>query len=314
MGAFWLAALVYFLFAVVICDLVRLVNVGFHFLPDAVTQEYAKLKVIALISAFIAVSILLIAGHINATHPKIQQLRIEINKPFSEKKELKIVAISDIHLGVLVGRKRLERMVKLVQSQQPDMIVLVGDILDEVQAPIFKENIGEPLTKLQSPFGVYAIPGNHEYIGGIQQAEKYLKSLGLRYLRDSVVNINEQLVLIGRDDRGNVGQMGNRRKTVQELVAGIDTSKFIIMLDHQPFHLKDAANAGVDLQLSGHTHSGQFWPFNLIIHAIFELDHGYKKIGKTHFYVSSGFGSWGPPVRIGNRPEIVVIDLILKGK
>jgi predicted MPP superfamily phosphohydrolase len=103
------------------------------------------------------------------------------------------------------------------------------------------------------------------------------------------------------------------RKSLDTLVSGIDKSRFTVLLDHQPYNLNDAVENGIDLQISGHTHHGQMFPFNFITKAIFEVSRGYKQIENTHFYVSTGFGTWGPPIRVGNRPEIVVFNIVKVG-
>lgn len=128
-------------------------------------------------------------------------------------------------------------------------------------------------------------------------------------LRDSVANIAGSFYVAGREDRDKNRFSGKNRLEVAELLSNIDHSLPIILLDHQPFALDKAAEAGVDLQLSGHTHHGQLWPLNFITRAVYEISMGYKQKGNTHFYVSPGYGGWGPPVRTGNRPEIVMIKL-----
>jgi hypothetical protein len=311
-GSFWLAALLYLLMSVVLLDLTRLVNAMFHFLPLVGTIEYLKLKFAAFASTLIIVFLLVLGGHINTLYPRIQRLEVQIAKKIGNKNEITIVAASDIHLGTLIGNDRLEQLVNMVNEENPDLILLAGDVLDEVQAPILRENIGSPLKKFKATLGVYAIAGNHEHIGGINSAVKYIESLGIPVLRDTFVNIDSSLVLIGRDDIGSTFGGGQRRRPLKELVAMVDTTKPLILLDHQPYHLKDVAANGIDLQISGHTHNGQLWPFNYIVGKIFELSWGYKKIGNTHFYVSSGYGTWGPPVRLGSRPEIVVIKILGK--
>jgi len=128
-------------------------------------------------------------------------------------------------------------------------------------------------------------------------------------LRDTVEMIGECIYLIGREDRDKQRFTGKSRKSLSELVSGLDPSYPIILLDHQPFHLNQTTRLGIDLSISGHTHHGQLWPFTYITNAIYEISQGYKKIGNTHFYVSCGYGTWGPPVRLGNRPEIVVLNI-----
>ena len=129
-------------------------------------------------------------------------------------------------------------------------------------------------------------------------------------MRDTSLLIDQRFYLVGRDDRDKSRFTGKKRKELGELMQHVDLSRPVILMDHQPFNLEKARELGVDLQVSGHTHHGQLWPFNYITNAIYELSYGYKQIGQTHFYVSTGFGTWGPPVRLGNRPEIVQIKLI----
>ena len=169
------------------------------------------------------------------------------------------------------------------------------------------------LRQLQPPHGVYAIMGNHEHISGSEEAVRYMEESGITVLRDRAVRAADALWLIGREDRQAVF-MGSGRQPLAELMAGIDRREPLILLDHQPFHLEEAVKEGIDLQLSGHTHHGQFFPFNLITGAMYEMSWGYLRKGSSHFYVSCGAGTWGPPVRLGNRPEIVVIDLTFNKK
>jgi predicted MPP superfamily phosphohydrolase len=182
-------------------------------------------------------------------------------------------------------------------------------MVDEDLAPVIRHDLGRSLKKLRAPLGVFSITGNHEYIGGAEKAVKYLTEHGITVLRDTAISIDESFYLAGRDDRDKPRFSGKPRKSVAEILQGIDKTKPVILMDHQPFKLIDAADAGVDLQLSGHTHHGQLWPFNYITKAIYELSWGYKKINNAHFYVSSGYGGWGPPVRTGNRPELVNIRI-----
>ena len=139
-------------------------------------------------------------------------------------------------------------------------------------------------------------------------------SHGLTLLRDSALLVNNSIYIVGREDRDIKRFSGAERKSLPQLMEGVDRSKPIVLLDHQPYNLHEAAEAGVDLQLSGHTHHGQLWPFGYVTQRIFEVSRGYLQKGGTHFYVSTGFGTWGPPVRTGNRPEIMVFDLVFEPK
>lgn len=306
-GSFWIAMFFYFFLIVVLIDLARLIN---HWLPffHLITDNYAKLKQTALISSIGIVLLIVLAGFINACAFRVQELALTIPKR-TDMNSLRIVAVSDIHLGTIVGRQRFCKIVNKINSLSPDLIILVGDVVDEDLAPVIRENLGEALRHLQSKLGVYAITGNHEYFGGVEAAVQYLKAHGVTVLRDSVANINSSLYLVGREDRSINRIIGRQRKTLAELMAHTNKQLPVILLDHQPFKLNEAAENGFDLQLSGHTHHGQLWPLNYITQKVYEKSWGYLKKGNTHIYVSCGVGTWGPPVRLGNRPEILNIKL-----
>lgn len=306
-GAFWLAAMVYFLFAVVALDLLRLANNFTGFFPAFITKDYAKAKYYTAIAVLSIVTLTVILGRINALTPRLKVLELAIPKKTNPIKSLNIVAASDIHLGTLIANSRLDSLVEKINSLDPDLVLFPGDIVDEDLGPVIKKNLGETLRKIKSRYGVYAIPGNHEFFGGIQAATQYLTEHGITMLRDSVVKLEGDIYLVGRDDR-SVNQI-KKRKSLQELMREVDKTKPVIMMDHQPFDLKEAEDNGVDLQISGHTHHGQLWPFNFITNRVYEVSWGYKKKGNTNYYVSSGFGGWGPPIRTGNTPEIVNFHL-----
>lgn len=162
---------------------------------------------------------------------------------------------------------------------------------------------------MRAKYGIFAVTGNHEYIGGVEPSIKYLTEHGITELRDNTVKIADSFYVVGREDRASKGFAGIIRKPLNQLLEGVDRTLPVILMDHQPVRLEEAEKNGIDLQLSGHTHHGQLWPFNFITKKIYEVSMGYKQKGSTHFYVSCGLGTWGPPIRTGNRPEIVVINL-----
>lgn len=308
-GSFWLAFLLYFVLLVVLVDITRVLNHFFHIYPEIFFADYAKTKLVALYSAVGIVSLVVIAGFINARTPQIRELNLHINKQVAGEKQLNIVMASDIHLGTLMAKRKASRLVQTINSLHPDIVLFAGDLVDEDLAPVIKNDLGASFCQLRSKYGTFAITGNHEYIGGAEQAVKYLGDHCITVLRDSFILVDNRFYLVGRDDRDKVRFTGKSRKELDDVMEGIDRSFPVILMDHQPFSLGKSAGLGVDLSLSGHTHHGQMWPFNYITKAIYELSWGYKQIGTTHFYVSSGFGTWGPPVRLGNRPEIVHIRL-----
>jgi len=306
-GSFWLAMFFYFFLIVVVIDLARLVNHWFPFF-QLISENYVKLKQVTLLASVGIVLVIILYGFINACAFRVRNLDLVISKKTNMKK-LNIAVASDIHLGTIVGRKRFCKIVNKINELNPDLILLPGDIVDEDLAPVIRENLGDALLHLKSKFGVYAVTGNHEYIGGVEPAVKYLNEHGVAVLRDSVVKIDESIFIVGREDRSIRQFSGNQRRSLTELMNQVDKNFPIILMDHQPFGLNEAAENGVDLQLSGHTHHGQIFPNNFITNAVYEKSRGYLKKGATHIYVSCGVGTWGPPVRLGSRPEILNITV-----
>lgn len=314
LGSFWLAFMLYFFIIVLLLDILRLANHFLPFFPAILTTAWVKTKLIALMASVGLVLLLVVAGTINAYHPRLRTLELTIPKKAGPLTELKIMMASDIHLGTIVGRIRFSRMVETINAQNPDIILLAGDVVDEDIEPVIRLNLGEMLKSLQSRYGTWAIPGNHEYIGGGARAFEYLKEHNVHLLRDSVVLVDSAFYLAGRDDRDRLRFAGEARKSLPELLSGIDPQRPLLLMDHQPFDLNASASAGVDLQLSGHTHRGQLWPLNYITGAVYEKDHGYLKMGSTHFYISCGAGTWGPPIRVGHRPELLCIHLTFQAQ
>jgi predicted MPP superfamily phosphohydrolase len=308
-GSFWFAAFAYFTLAALLIDIVRLINYIAPFFPSFVTENIARTKAVLALSVFSVVVLAIVFGYFNARSPRVKVLQVHIQKQVDSVKSLDVAVASDIHLGTIIGRGRLNSIVEKINNLHADLVLFPGDIVDEDLAPVINQNLGETLRTIKAKYGVYAITGNHEYIGGAEEACKYLMDHGISVLRDEAVNVNGSIVLVGREDRSISQFAGKKRKPLAELMAGVDKRYPIIMMDHQPFGLHEAVEQGIDLQLSGHTHHGQLWPFNAITNAIYELSWGYKKTGQTHFYVSSGVGTWGPPVRLGNTPEIIHLKL-----
>lgn len=308
-GSFWLAAMLYLTLMFLLFDLLKLMHswTGFPSFLSA-KDSISFLRKIS-VGIYATTAIIIFAGYLNAIYPKVSSVTIKTDKSLNGNAMLKIAAASDIHLGTIISNGRLERFVRMMNEQKPDIILLAGDIFDEDLGPVIKNNMGDQLKQLSAPLGVYAITGNHEYIGGVDAAIKYLEDHGITVIRDSVVTPQGKLNVVGRDDRQAKMMGGNMRKPIEHMVVNIDNNLFTIMLDHQPYNLNEAVENGIDLQISGHTHHGQLFPLNLITKAMFEVSRGYKMIENSHIYVSTGFGTWGPPVRVGNRPEMVVFEV-----
>lgn len=257
---------------------------------------------------FLLVICILSIGHYRYQHPKTEVINIVINKPVNGvEKNLKVVAVSDIHLGYGTDKNQLKKYVDLINAQRPDLILIGGDLIDNSLLPVRMQRMEEELSQLKAPMGIYAIPGNHEYISNMEASAAFMRNTPIKLLRDSVVTLPDGIQLVGRDDRHN-----HRRAPLSVLLQSVDKSKPIILLDHQPYKLNEAISEGVDLQFSGHTHRGQIWPMSLLVDRMFELSHGLMVKEGTHIYVSSGLSLWGPPFRIGTQSELVVFNICFK--
>jgi predicted MPP superfamily phosphohydrolase len=278
------------------------------FFPDFITRNIQYVKQVTIISVVSVVLLTVIGARINAMMPRIKTLELTIHKS-SPLKELNIVAISDVHLGTIICSSHFMRIVDKINSLNPDVVLFVGDLVDEDIEPVIRQNLGETLHLIKSKYGIYGITGNHEYIGGVEEACNYLVNHGVTMIRDSTITIADAFTLVGREDVNIHEFVGKQRKKLADLMKNVNKSLPVILMDHQPLHLNDAVDNSADLQLSGHTHHGQLWPFNYIAQAVYEVSWGYKKKGNTHIYVSSGVGTWGPPMRTGNTPEVVNLKL-----
>jgi len=311
-GGFWFAAMLYFILFAVFFDLARFIGNAFSLFPPVFVNHFSMVKLLSFLIAVAVTTSLLTYGYFNAMNPKITKLEININKQVDGMKKLHLVFASDIHLGHVIGKKSIENIITKINSLDPDIVLFPGDVVDEELYPVVNKKLGDAFTKLNPTYGVFAVTGNHEYIGGVENAVAYLGQHGIKVLRDEVLNINDQFCVAGREDISSNSFTGGRRKSLKELVNEVDKDLPIILMDHQPIKLTEAVENEIDLQVSGHTHHGQMWPLNFITENIFKLSWGYRQIENSHFYVSSGAGTWGPRVRIGNHPEIVSIILHFK--
>ena len=249
-------------------------------------------------------------GVYNARQIKVTSYQITIRKGANKGGEFHVVMVSDLHLGLLVGRERLRCAVEMISGLDPDVVLLVGDIIDENIGSFVENEMPEILCGIRSRFGVFGILGSHEYIyGHAEKTLEYLKQSGVKILRDTYVQLSNGVYLVGRDDLFREQFLGTPRKKLSHILQGYNGEYPIILMDHQPIALEEAQLQVVDLQLSGHTHHGQFFPLTLLTQWFFEIDWGYLQKGMYQVIVSSGYGTWGPPIRLGTSAEIVDIQI-----
>jgi predicted MPP superfamily phosphohydrolase len=288
-GSGWLVFTLYMVIFLAVADLVKVFNSSFHY-------GFA-------ISLLLTTS-LLIYGYIRYQHPDRQVFNLHINKPLTDRDRLKIVAISDWHLGLGTGMEKLKKDVDRINAEKPDIILIGGDLIDNSVIPVINQKMDRELNRLHATMGIYMVPGNHEYISGIGACTEFVKKTQIILLRDSIVTLPCGLQIIGRDDRQN-----RNRLSVRDLTQLTDKSRPVVLVDHQPVELAAVEASGVvDIQFSGHTHNGQIFPLSLVAGHLFDISYGYEKRGNTNFYVSSGFALWGPPFRIGTCSEFVIFD------
>ncbi len=311
-GSYYFALMIYLLLAAGIVDLLRLGDKLFRIFPEAVRRDPQRSAGLAFFIGVGAAVLTVFLGHLNTLHPRFRKLDLSIDKPAGALRELKIAMASDIHIGTVTGPKTLERIIRGLNSLNPDLALLPGDVFDEDISGARAQEVSRLLGTIRAPLGVYACTGNHDYYAGIERCVENLRQAGVTVLQDEAVKVADSFYLLGRKDPTSV-KRGEMRTPLKDIAAGCDTGLPLILLDHQPVKLEEAARNGIDLQVSGHTHAGQLFPLNLINQLVWEVYWGYSRKGKTQYYVSCGAGTWGPPVRTGSRPEIVEIRLTFAG-
>lgn len=293
-GTSSLIILLYIVMLFMALDVLRLV----HLLP-AGFMKHSWTGTLTVVGILLVV---FIYGNWHYHHKVRQPLELKTEKTLA--KPVKILMMSDLHLGYHNRRADFHKWVDMLNAEQADLILIAGDIIDSSTKPLFEEASYEEFRRLNAP--VVACLGNHEYYAGEPDAQEFYDKAGIRLLRDEVLEWGD-LCIIGRDDRSNP-----RRKSLAMLTSGIDRSKYSIVLDHQPYDLELTEQAKIDFQLSGHTHHGQVWPISWITEKVYECAFGNYQRGDTHYYVSSGIGIWGGKFRIGTRSEYVVATLLPK--
>jgi predicted MPP superfamily phosphohydrolase len=309
-GSFHMVVMLYGFLSVVLIDLARLANALVPFLPKAFAARPGPTGLVLFLSVAGVTALMIVGGAINAVRFRTVDIDISIPKKEGNMDRLTAVVASDLHLGTLVGRSRLEKIVARINALGPDIVFMPGDIVDETVTAKDEAEFSAIMKQLRAPLGVFAVPGNHETYSGLERNLACLRACGIKVLEDEAVRVGDGFVVVGRRDRSSLTPR-ERRLPIRDILAeyGVDDRLPVILLDHQPAHLEEACQAGVDLQISGHTHAGQIFPLDIINRMVWELNRGYLRKGNTQYYVTSGVGTWGPPVRTGSRPEIVRIRL-----
>ncbi|PBC84633.1 MULTISPECIES: metallophosphoesterase [unclassified Streptomyces] len=236
--------------------------------------------------------------------PAVKRVTIPLTKLPRAAHGFRIAVVSDIHLGPILGRAHTRRIVEVINRTDPDLVAIVGDLVDGSVADLAPA--AEPLRGLRSRFGSYFVTGNHEYYSGAAQWVDHVRELGVHPLENARTEL-PGFDLAGVNDLA--GQTEHAGPDYDLALSGRDPSRAVVLMAHQPVTIHDTVRFGVDLQLSGHTHGGQLWPFTYVAGATNPTVAGLERYGDTQLYVTRGAGAWGPPVRVGAPPDVTVVEL-----
>lgn len=308
-GTSWMIFIIYTGSLLLIYDLFRFINKKKKIFPRSVDLQNKKLKLSYFCMSLLVVLSSMAYGNYKFRHPVVKELNLTIDKYSPEVKELKIVVAADIHVGYLIDRDILKMYVDKIMEQKPDMVLLVGDIIDYDLKSVREQKMEEEFKRLSAPYGVFASTGNHDYIQLAEEEEnekiKWLRDeSGLTLLQDTAVFIANSFYVVGREDDKCL-----TRKPLSQIMQRVDRQYPIIVINHEPHRLQEEVAAGADIALYGHTHDGQVFPNNFLVKRLYELSYGYKKKDNTHIYVTSGLGLAGPQYRIGTVSEIMVLNV-----
>ena len=249
-----------------------------------------------------------IAQAVSSLH--VKTVRVGLKRWPAALDGLRILQLTDVHFGTTIGRAFCERMVAMTNGENPDVIVITGDLVDGSVSDL--RAAAAPLARLKARFGVFFVTGNHEYYSGVDEWMTELARLGVRVLRNEHVVLGDgdsRFVLAGIDD-ASAHRFGNGHGAdLPKALAGRPASAPLVLLAHQPKAVREAEQLGVDLQISGHTHAGQIWPFSYLVRLDQPFVSGLNRTGDTQIYVSQGTGYWGPPLRLGTQAEITRIEV-----
>ncbi len=303
-GSFWVVGMVYLFLIVLFSDIVRLTDRLVPIIPKRLKDNRRRAGRIAFFGSIAVVVIIVFFGWLNTRFVRVENLQVDLAKLPKVNNPTTVVFASDFHLGPTVHENQAKSFVDRINAQDPDIILIGGDLVEGSVDGLGR--MSEILAKLRAPLGVYAVLGNHEYHGGPEKTEAFMRSAGITVLRDEVRTFPGVVNLLGLDDP----RSGAAKASVPDLVAKCDRSLPTILLTHRPVNLEEYSGDGIDLMLAGHSHHGQFFPLTIVTDFVYTVSYGYARIGPMQVYVTSGLGTWGPPVRILTHPEIVRITLV----
>ncbi len=306
----WMGLCIYFFFLALLLDLLR----GILWIIPSAPRPFADRSLFwrRVLIFCVAAGVLAIGSYAvrEARNPGVTRVDIPLRGLPPEMNGFTLVQISDVHYGILTRNGRLAKIVEGINELHPDVVVITGDLVDRSVSNM--EEMAIPLSRLQGRLGVFAVLGNHEYMAGVGRVSSILRKSGIVLLRNRVQELPGGLQILGIDDPTGSRRMGEPAQDFERILSSVNPQKPSILLYHQPIRFEKAASCGIGLQLSGHTHGGQLFPFLYISRMFYPLTPGLHQIEKSFLYVSRGVGTWGPPMRLASPPEIVLVRLIVQ--
>ena len=311
LGYTWMGALFLFVTASLCIDACRLCIYGVEFVSaknlSRIISAYRYLFLIPLFCSLCAVAY----GCYEAEQIKVERIIVRTEKIPEKMGTLKVVQISDVHLGLIVQEGRLRKILAVVRELSPDILVSTGDLVDGQLNHL--RGLVDPLKEINPPLGKFAILGNHEFYAGVGTSVSFMEGAGFTVLRGTGVTVGEAVNIAGLDDPTSRA-FGLPQVSEKDLLSGLPQNKFTLLLKHRPAVDPDAIGL-FDLQLSGHTHKGQIFPFRYVVKLFFPMYNGFFKLSAiSSLYASRGSGTWGPPIRFLTPPEVTLIELVHEAK
>lgn len=324
---YWLGFLLYIIFVVAIADLIKVI-VKTIYKKKGLDQTRLRSRRTFVVSGAVCMIVIAVTGvygMVNAGIIRTTDYDVTVDKSGGNLDSLKVVLVADLHMGYSIGTDHIANMVKKINAQDPDVVVIAGDIFDnDYDALDDPEKLEKTFRKIKSRYGVYACYGNHDIkekiLAGFTfkskekkesdpRMDSFLEAAGIKLLQDDSVLIDDSVYIYGRADSKYPGRGISKRKTPEQIMEGLDSSKPVIVIAHEPDELGELSDAGVDVDLCGHTHDGQMFPGNLTTALAWENSYGYLNKNGMHNIVTSGVGIFGPDMRVGTIAEVCPITI-----
>ena len=327
-GNYWLGVVQYIIITVILADLIRIILIKINKIDPKILHSRKVFAINGLI-CIIIVFIISTYGVFHADKIVSKNYDIIVDKEVPKLDTLKVSLVSDLHLGYNSTTYHITKMVNLINEFNPDIVIIAGDIFDnDYDAISNPDKIIKKLKKIESTYGTYAVFGNHDIDESIlagftftwknnkgnsdKRMNQFLVDSNITLLQDNCLLIDNAINLCGRLDYHKLGMDIERRKTPIELLQDIDKDKPVIVIDHEPKELEELSLAGVDIDLSGHTHDGQMFPSNVFLHMFSKNPHGVIKVNDMTSVVTSGIGVYGPNMRVGTTAEVMNLNITFK--